>query len=257
MMILVASTFAQVLSRPGPEVNVISVLLVWRFIMGMGTGMGGDNSLSAVIGSEFASTGRRGRLMTTVFAAQGWGNIGTQHRSCLEASVAQFVPAASLVELVTIHAYKASIIADSFGELRHVDYCWRTLIGLGSVPAAIALYLRLTIPETPRFRMDIDRDVKRARTDMSNVLGHNGTFAAVYWVDPDAAVQREEVPRRCRSEFINYFAQRYDRLLLFAVSYSWFAVDVSPISFIRQHHELTCTVINRSPSVASVSIRRF
>lgn len=256
-MILVASTFAQVLSRSGPGVNVIGVLVVWRFIMGMGTGMGGDNSLGAVIGSEFASTGRRGRLMMTVFTAQGWGNIGTQHHSCVEACVAQLVLAASLVELVTIHAYKASIVADSFDELRHVDYCWRTLIGLGSVPGAIALYLRFTIPETSRFRMDIDRDVQRARADIGNVLGHNGTPAAVYWVDQDAVVEREEAPHRCRSDVIKYFAQRYDFLLLFGLSYSWFAVDASPISFIRQHYELICIVINRSLSVASVSIRRF
>ena len=30
-----------------------------------------------------------------------------------------------------------------------VDKMWRTLIGFGAVPATIALYYRLTIPETP------------------------------------------------------------------------------------------------------------
>ena len=44
----------------------------------MGVGVGGDHSLSAVIASEFASTGRRGRLMTAVFTARGWGNLGAQ-----------------------------------------------------------------------------------------------------------------------------------------------------------------------------------
>ena len=47
----------------------------------MGVGVGGDYPLSAVISSEFASTKIRGRMMTAVFAAQGWGNFGTFHRT--------------------------------------------------------------------------------------------------------------------------------------------------------------------------------
>lgn len=43
----------------------------------MGVGIGGDYPLSAVISSEFASTRIRGRMMTAVFAAQGWGNFST------------------------------------------------------------------------------------------------------------------------------------------------------------------------------------
>ena len=55
--------------------NVINVLIVWRVIMGIG--IGGDYPLSAVISSEFSSTRIRGRLMTAVFANQGWGQFGT------------------------------------------------------------------------------------------------------------------------------------------------------------------------------------
>lgn len=41
----------------------------------MGVGIGGDYPLSAVISSEFSSTHIRGRLMTAVFANQGWGQL--------------------------------------------------------------------------------------------------------------------------------------------------------------------------------------
>jgi PHS family inorganic phosphate transporter-like MFS transporter len=41
----------------------------------MGVGIGGDYPLSAIISSEFAATRSRGRLMTAVFAAQGWGQF--------------------------------------------------------------------------------------------------------------------------------------------------------------------------------------
>jgi PHS family inorganic phosphate transporter-like MFS transporter len=116
----------------------------------------------------------------------------------VEADVAQIFPAVSLVALVTVHAHKDSIIADSLNELEHVDLYCRVLIRLGCVAGAIALYFRLTVLETPWFTMDIDRDVQKAKADIDNVLGLNGhgASAAVHWVDQDAMVQRAKPPRR-------------------------------------------------------------
>lgn len=74
LMIIITSTFAQAMAGSGPAVNIIGVLTLWRFIMGVG--IGGDYPLSAVISSEFAATRSRGRLMTAVFASQGWGYLG-------------------------------------------------------------------------------------------------------------------------------------------------------------------------------------
>jgi MFS transporter, PHS family, inorganic phosphate transporter len=74
-MIIITGTFAQALAGNGHAVSVIGVLIVWRFITGIG--IGGDYPLSAVISSEFSSTRIRGRLMTAVFASQGWGNFST------------------------------------------------------------------------------------------------------------------------------------------------------------------------------------
>ena len=227
-MIILTSTFAQALAGSGPGVNIIGVLIVWRFIMGVG--VGGDHPLSAVISSEFASTGSRGRLMTTAFTAQSWGNFGTHHHLYMKAGNTKLVLALSLVALITVHPCRGSIITDN-NSLEHVDSCWRILIGLGCVPGAIALYFRLTIPETPRFTMDIDRDIQKARTDIENVLGPNGGSTAVYWVDPDAVVQRTDESRGSRNDLINYFAHPSNLLLLFGAAYPWFAIDASPISY--------------------------
>jgi MFS transporter, PHS family, inorganic phosphate transporter len=216
-MIILTSTFAQALAGSGPGVNIIGVVIVWRFIMGVSVGVGRDHPLSAVIASEFASTGSRGRLMTAVFTAQVWGNIGAQRHFYVEVNDAKPVLAASLVALITVYAYRDSVLTGNLNDLEHIDYCWRILIGMGCVPCAIALYFRLTIPETPRFAMDIDRHIQRARTD--TVLGPNGGSAAVYSV-------------RSRSVFINHFAQPGNLLLLFGAAYSWFAVDASPILYI-------------------------
>jgi PHS family inorganic phosphate transporter-like MFS transporter len=72
-MIMIVATFAQALSGQAAAIHIIGVLVVWRFVMGVG--IGGDYPLSAVISSEFASTKIRGRMMTAVFASQGWGNF--------------------------------------------------------------------------------------------------------------------------------------------------------------------------------------
>jgi MFS transporter, PHS family, inorganic phosphate transporter len=78
LMIIIIGTFGQAISGQGPTVGIIGALIVWRFIMGVG--IGGDYPLSAVITSEFAATRTRGRLMTAVFAFQGWGQFSPSAR---------------------------------------------------------------------------------------------------------------------------------------------------------------------------------
>ncbi len=118
-------------------------------------------------------------------------------------------------------AFKNKIINDDFNELKHVDYCWRLLIGLGCLPGVVALYFRLTIPETPRFTMDVERNVKQASQDIDNVLS-SGQF----YVDPDAAVQRVRAPKASRRDFFNHFGKWENFKVLFGAAYSWFALDV-------------------------------
>ncbi|KAA1467701.1 phosphate permease [Dentipellis sp. KUC8613] len=202
LMIIIIATFGQALSGQAPAVGIIGVLIVWRFIMGIG--IGGDYPLSAVISSEFASTRSRGRLMTAVFAFQGWGNF-----------------CAALIALIVVSAYKPLIITDP-STYPHVDYCWRILIGLGCVPGVIALYFRLTIPETPRFTMDIERNIKQASQDIENAL-----TTGSYYVDPDAVVQRVEAPRATRRDFLAHFGKWENLKVLIGTSYSWFALDIA------------------------------
>lgn len=91
LIIMIIATFSQALAGSSPGVSILGVLIFWRFVMGVGIGWvhlhrcpaprshpyhaGGDYPLSAVISSEFSSTHIRGRLMTAVFACQGWGNL--------------------------------------------------------------------------------------------------------------------------------------------------------------------------------------
>lgn len=203
LMLIIVATFGQAVAGQAHAANILGVIITWRFLMGVG--IGGDYPLSSVISSEFASTRSRGRLMTAVFANQGWGQL-----------------AGAIVAYIIVASYKDSILESNPAVLAPVDQMWRILIGLGCVPGAIALYFRLTIPETPRFTMDVERNVKQAVQDVDNFL-----TSGSYFVDPDAVVQRVKAPQASRRDFIRYFSKWKNMKQLIGTSYSWFALDIA------------------------------
>jgi PHS family inorganic phosphate transporter-like MFS transporter len=75
LIIITVAAFSQALAGHAEGLDIINVLAFWRFVMGVG--IGGDYPLSAVIASEFSSTRSRGRVMSAVFAFQGWGTFCT------------------------------------------------------------------------------------------------------------------------------------------------------------------------------------
>ncbi|KAG1869649.1 major facilitator superfamily domain-containing protein [Suillus tomentosus] len=202
LMVMIIATFGQALAGQAPAVNVLGVIIVWRFIMGVG--IGGDYPMSAIISSEFAATRSRGRLMTAVFAAQGWG---------------QFT--AALIGIIVVQAYKSEILSSPFPCVVPVDYAWRLLIGLGCIPGVVALYFRLTIPETPRFTMDVERNVAQATEDITKVFNENNV------TDVNALAQIVTAPAATRADFAAYFSQWKNLKVLIGTSYSWFALDIA------------------------------
>jgi PHS family inorganic phosphate transporter-like MFS transporter len=193
-----------------------------------GLGIGGDYPMSAVISSEFAATSFRGRLMTATFATQGFGTFSALFVS-LEFSFfhrAYDVPsksAAALVSIIVVSAYKESILDDQ----AQVDYCWRLLIGLGCVPAVIALLFRLTISETPRFTMDVERNMRRAAEDIEEIVRAKELVA-----DDELVNRRVDVPKASWADFKAHFGQWKNMKVLIGTSWSWFAQDVSHCLFV-------------------------
>ena len=100
--------------------STLTVLILWRFVLGVG--VGGDYPLSATIMSEYSNVQSRGRLVASVFAMQGFGLLAGAGVSL---GVVYFVP--------------------------NLDLAWRVILGLGALPAVLTIYYRLRIPETPRF----------------------------------------------------------------------------------------------------------
>ncbi|EPT01392.1 hypothetical protein FOMPIDRAFT_1120432 [Fomitopsis schrenkii] len=201
LMIMIIGTFGQTIAAPSMAASFIALLIVWRTFMGIG--IGGDYPLSAVISSEFSSTHIRGRVMTAVFANQGWGQLAATAASC-----------------IVVRAYKTRLVSGGGLLLEDLDRIWRIIIGLGCVPAVVALYFRLTIPETPRFTLDIRRNVAQAARDIDAYLTHDG-----YTVDPEAVSRRLDAQRATRQDFRAYFSRWENLKVLIGTSYSWFALD--------------------------------
>lgn len=203
LMIIIIGTLGQAVAGKAPGISIYGVIIMWRFIMGMG--IGGDYPLSAVITSEFAAKRIRGRMMVAVFSAQGWG---------------QFFCA--IVSSIALAGFKKGIESEPLDNWHSMDQAWRTLIGVGCVPAAIALYFRLTIPETPRYTMDIEANIKQASQDVDTYLT-TGTYS----VDPIANHERAEVPKASWKDFCHHFSQWRNFKILFGTAYTWFALDIA------------------------------
>lgn len=136
LIIIIFATFGQALASDSPSMNIVGLIIFWRVLMGVG--IGGDYPLSSIITSEFATTKWRGAMMASVFAMQGIGQL-------VCAFIMLFVTLGFKEALEQSTGIKD---CDGWCEVA-VDKMWRTLIGFGAVPACIALYYRLTIPETP------------------------------------------------------------------------------------------------------------
>jgi PHS family inorganic phosphate transporter-like MFS transporter len=99
-------------------------LIGFRFLLGVG--VGGDYPVSAVMVSEYANRKDRGKLVGMVFGTQALGLI--------------------IGPLIAL-ALLGSGVSD--------DTAWRVLLALGAVPAAAVIYLRCRMPESPRYRAQV------------------------------------------------------------------------------------------------------
>jgi MFS transporter, PHS family, inorganic phosphate transporter len=220
LIIIIGATFALALSAPGPSLNIVGVMIVWRVIVGLG--VGGGYPLSSIITSEFATVKWRGAMMTAVFANQGLGSF-----------------AAALVYLICTVASKDSLQVNTCEAACQValDKSWRMIYGFGAIPAVFALYFRLTIPETIRYTLDVEANFERARADAlryvsgrlgSARLGDDGFEAPRY--DDDTV--REHLQKASFGDFFYYFGQWKHGKVLLGTAASWFFMDVGFVTLI-------------------------
>ncbi|KAF2086272.1 phosphate permease [Saccharata proteae CBS 121410] len=217
LILIIFCTLAQALSSASQSMSIVGLLVFWRVLMGVG--IGGDYPLSSIITSEFATTKWRGAMMGSVFAMQGFGQF-----------------AAAIIALIVTAGFKSSLESASGASTCQgvcglaTDKMWRVIIGFGAVPGCLALYYRLTIPETPRYTFDVARDVVQAGSDVKAYKA--GTSAGV----PDEITRIQamqdtspmlEIPQASWRDFLSHYGQWKHGKVLLGTAGSWFFLDVA------------------------------
>jgi len=127
-------------------------LLVGRVLVGLG--IGGDYPVSAVLMSEFANVRDRGKLVGMVFSMQALGLL-----------------VGPMVAMTLLAAGIPSHLA------------WRLMLGFGAIPAGAIIYFRRRMPESPRYRAQIEASsVSPARLTLGQVLSHPQLLRALIGV---------------------------------------------------------------------------
>lgn len=220
LIIMISATILQCTIGKAPGVSFVATLTFYRIVMGMG--IGGDYPLSSIITSEFSTTKWRGAIMGAVFANQAFGQL-----------------AAGIIALILVAGYKNELITANKGSecgeacIKACDQMWRVLIGLGCFPGCIALYFRLTIPESPRYTLDVETNLAKAVADTSKFVSGEHGNAEVEEIArleraPTAVEQYEiQPPKASFKDFCRHFGQwKYGKILL-GTAGSWFMLDVA------------------------------
>jgi PHS family inorganic phosphate transporter-like MFS transporter len=169
-------------------------LVIARFVLGLG--IGGDYPVSAVLMSEYSNRQDRGRLVGMVFSMQALGLI-----------------VGPLVGL--------ALLSSGLSQ----NLTWRLMLGLGAIPAAGVIYLRSKMPESPRFRAQVQGRTAEANDDTENFT--KGVIAAGSSV-PASALGAAPAPVPESAHRLGLFEFLRDRrmlLLLVGTAGAWFLFD--------------------------------
>lgn len=162
-------------------------------------------------------------MMGAVFSMQGFGQF-----------------AAAIIALIVTSGFKESLeTASSVSKCSGVcqlavDKMWRVIIGFGAVPACIALYYRLTIPETPRYTFDVRRDVVKADEDVRAYIagkseGHPDEIQRVSALKEQST--ELSIPKASWADFWRYYGTWKNGHVLLGTAGSWFFLDVGKLLF--------------------------
>lgn len=183
---LIVLAIGAVLSALSPN---IYILLLFRFIMGLG--IGGDYPLSATLMSEYSNRKDRGKLITMVFSMQGLGLI-----------------VGPLVAIV--------LLSSGISQ----DLTWRLMLGFGAIPALATFYLRRQIAETPRFALMMSGDLDGASHTANQVTGGKQQKTS-------QAKKRTATTNKARKSKISLLFTRRYLAWIIGTAGAWFLLDIA------------------------------
>ena len=159
-------------------------------------------------------------MIGAVFAMQGLGQF-----------------AATLTALIVTQTFRGSLQTFKSPEqcsgdcALAADKMWRIITGFGAVPGCLALYFRITIPETPRYTFDLARDILKAERDVTAYMaGKRGPSNRSDGMLGVGQMYRRandlRVPRPSFEDFRQHFGKWSNGKLLLGTALSWFFVDI-------------------------------
>ncbi|KAF2728897.1 MFS general substrate transporter [Polyplosphaeria fusca] len=163
LIIVIAGTLGLAQASAGYDQKSMDIypwIIFWRVLQGIG--VGAEYPLSALIASEWTRTESRGRMLAAVFLTQPLAQL-----------LVQGVGLWSLRGIWRIHPELNPGSTRREDTAHVVDLIWRVVILIGVLPALLAIIGRLTIPETPRYLLEIERDLAAGVQAIGEVVGLN------------------------------------------------------------------------------------
>jgi len=152
-----------------------------------------------VIMAEFLPQSNRGRWMAGVFAHQVLGILF-----------------ACLVSVAMLAAFRSSINENE----DNLDSVWRLILGFGAVPGLAALFFRLTIPETPVYKIEVWQNTEQDNHDMNQIVNEQGIWRR--------QTEEENVRGTNLTDFYTFFRGNPGYLkYLIGTCITWFCIDIS------------------------------
>ena len=199
---MIVATIGSSLAADTPAgIQALAMLGFWRFILGIG--IGGDYPLSSVLTSEYASKDRRGAMIAVVFGMQGIGML-----------------VSALVALIFLSILKEPISDDRV----NIDFLWRICLGVGVIPAMLALYFRVTIKESPRYsQLRQARELQEKEAEKAN----GEALTVIVPNEPRTVSSIPLVLKACDVTFWEFISKWHNFKILLGCSMSWFTLDIA------------------------------
>lgn len=244
---------------------------------------GADYPLTAVITAEYASSliKKEPGTKRTLVANEAFRYAPRIHRARMMATVFLMQSLGQLFAAVVSIA-AISTVPNHFSHPRvAVDSMWRWIYGVGAIFPAIALLLRMTIPESPRFTFDVLNNTKQATSDTGVLLRRvfrrrlaspqdaqapvndqqngqqngqeNGPENRLQQVDvnqvnADVAVEYDFPPRRSWDDLVHYLIVCGNWRYLLGTMGTWFLMDFAFYGLGLNNPEIVSLVWNGEAS---------
>ncbi|CAG9988246.1 unnamed protein product, partial [Clonostachys byssicola] len=207
------------------SINIVAWIVAMRFAMGIG--IGGEYPLSAAICTEWAPTQARPRMMSAVFLMQPLGQLVAQLVGL--AVLAGYNRTNPLTKCMGILVGTEEKAPDPRWCQSQVDSIWRWIIGVGAIPAVVAIYFRFQIKDPGLYDLDVRDRGQIAVENTQNLyrenlreLQQNATASGTRLHRVDSLPVQLTLP-----DMRDYFWNQGNWRLLAGTSACWFLLDVA------------------------------